>query len=434
MSLRSVAQKTRPGSLGGTFAASIAIQVTLVVTGIVVARALGPEDRGHFAMLTLVWAVAAQLGGLGIPYAVTYFIARAPQRAKVVVDAVWRPLMLQLFVASIATGVVLVLMTIDRPGYVRVGAAITVLAVVPAAVQGFALSTLQGLRRFTVFNVYRLLPNALFALLAATLWLGGADGFVLFVLGWAISRSVWAPFALRIARRRASEVDGEGPGSVSVEDIRRFGRRSIFGATPPLETYRLDQAVVALFLPAAALGFYVVSLAFTTLPRFLAQSVGLVASPTVSSRPSHAEAMTSMWRFSLLAAPFYLGAILVLWIGTPWLTEFFFGDEFVESADLTRILLIATALYCARRVLTDAARGAGFPGIGSVAELVAFFAAIPLLAAFVPLWDEKGVGYALIGASTIAFAVLFITLLRQRGRPAPETWEEDQLSADPVIP
>ena len=51
-------------------------QLTLVVTGIVLARALGPENRGHLALLVLITALMSALGPLGLPYALSYSLAR----------------------------------------------------------------------------------------------------------------------------------------------------------------------------------------------------------------------------------------------------------------------------------------------------------------------------------------------------------------------
>ena len=67
-------------------------------------------------------------------------------------------------------------------------------------------------------------------------------------------------------------------------------------------------------------------------------------------------------------------------------------------------------------MLTDAARGAGYPGLGSVAEIVSLVSVIPLFAAFVPPWGTRGVAYALIGSSAIALGVLLVGLLRPGAR------------------
>jgi O-antigen/teichoic acid export membrane protein len=223
---------------------------------------------------------------------------------------------------------------------------------------------------------------------------------------------------LRIAWRQANAAQ-TGRGEVpSTSWILRFGRRSFIGEGPVVETYRVDQAVVALFLPPVALGFYVVALAFTNLPRFIARSIGSVASPTVASRRTRDNARRTMWRFFWFAVPLYLPVVVGLFVFAPELTRFFFGEEFADAAPITQLLLVATALYCARRVLTDAARGGGYPGLGSVAEIVALVSVIPLFAAFVPVWETRGVAYALIASSAIALGVLLVGLLRPGARRA----------------
>ncbi len=61
-----------------------------------------------------------------------------------------------------------------------------------------------------------------------------------------------------------------------------FGAKGLLGANSPIEYYRVDQAVVGLFLTPVALGLYSVALAFTNLPRSIANSLGVVAYPHVA--------------------------------------------------------------------------------------------------------------------------------------------------------
>ena len=77
----------------------------------------------------------------------------------------------------------------------------------------------------------------------------------------------------------------------------------MFGGSPPVETYRVDQSVVALFLAPTALGYYVAALAFTNLPRFVAQSFAIVANPAIARQPTHEAATRSMWRFFWISLP-----------------------------------------------------------------------------------------------------------------------------------
>src|SRR6185436_3253548 len=75
-------------SLLESVSAGLYSQAALVATGIIVARTLGPTDRGYFAFLLLLESVVRQLGALGLPAALTYFLARNPDRERAVLRAV----------------------------------------------------------------------------------------------------------------------------------------------------------------------------------------------------------------------------------------------------------------------------------------------------------------------------------------------------------
>ncbi len=63
----------------------------------------------------------------------------------------------------------------------------------------------------------------------------------------------------------------------------RYGVSAVLGSSSPAEILRLDQAIIALALSRYTLGLYVVAVAFTNLPRFISQSVGIVAFPRVAA-------------------------------------------------------------------------------------------------------------------------------------------------------
>jgi O-antigen/teichoic acid export membrane protein len=406
-------------ALAGTVSAGIVIQLTLIVTGVLLARALGPEDRGHLALLVLVAAIVSGLAPMGLSYALSYTLARIPQRAADVIRDLRRAIVIQLIAAIACAGVIVAVLTASRPGYVQAGAFMVLVAVPSSMVQSYGLGALQGLRRFRAFNLLRVAPNAAFAVSATVLFVADLRGLIEFAYAYGVSRALFAPITLATAWRSAVAAQrGDGTEVPETSWILRFGRHSMFGGTPVVEAYRVDQAIVGLFLPPVALGIYVVALALTNLPRFIARSIGMVATPSVASRSTQQLARRKMWQFSWLAVPIYLPIIVALWLAAPSLVDLFFGAEFAEAAPITRLLLVATALYCARRVLIDAARGAGYPGLGSVAEIAALVSVVALSAAFAPLWDTDGVAYAMIGSSGIALGVMIVGLLLPSARRA----------------
>jgi O-antigen/teichoic acid export membrane protein len=103
--------------------------------------------------------------------------------------------------------------------------------------------------------------------------------------------------------------------------------------------------------------------------------------------------------------------VIVLELTAGWLVPLFFGSAFEAAVPITRILLISSFFYGARRVLADAMSGAGRPGLGSVAELSSWIALLPLMAVLTPLWGVEGVAAALAISSAVSLAV-FLVLLR----------------------
>src|SRR6202011_5572558 len=75
----------------------------------------------------------------------------------------------------------------------------------------------------------------------------------------------------------------------------RFGLKSLLGSISVVQTFRVDQAVVGLFLAPVALGLYVVGLSVTNLPRFVALGVGWVAYPNIAGQADRGAAHRSMW-------------------------------------------------------------------------------------------------------------------------------------------
>src|SRR4051794_22691603 len=84
-----------------SLASSAFAQLMLVVSGVLTARMLGPDGRGFLALFIVVPSTIAQLGGLGLSLACTYYIARFPSKTRLIVRAVRRPALVQVGVLTL---------------------------------------------------------------------------------------------------------------------------------------------------------------------------------------------------------------------------------------------------------------------------------------------------------------------------------------------
>lgn len=380
----------------------LAGQASLLISGIVSARLLGVEDRGHLALLGLFPVVLAQIGGLGLPLAATYYIARDRSRALTIVRRVRRFAFIQICGLLAVHVTLLVAVVGHSEERVLIAAAISVLALPAIFIQQYGLAVLQGQGRFRIFNILRLLPAVMFAVGVLVAALVGVGHLQVLTVIWVASFAVPATCTLISASRTLSDAP-ETPAP-PLREMLRFGLKGLLGSASPLETFRPDQAAIGLFLSPATLGLYVVGVAFTNLPRFVAQSIGMIAYPSVAEREPP-DARRVMWRFFWLAVVTSATVVVITEAAVGWLLPTLFGTAFQDAVPVARILLLGAFCFSVRRVLSDGARGAGQPGAGTVGELVSWIVLVPLLALLVPQ-GLTGVAWALTASAGLSVMVL----------------------------
>jgi O-antigen/teichoic acid export membrane protein len=401
-------------AMGASLLASGMSQVVLIVSGVLVARSLGPHDRGYLALLILVSGICVLLGGLGIPSAATYFIARDRRHAREIVASLLGPGVL-LTVATLALQIaVLVPLVMHAPQRMKVAAVISLLLTPGLRAFAYGTAILQGQQRFTAFNITRTLPTAVYvAGVFATFLLHSAD-LVPIMTMWTLANFFCGFLALGIALHGLPRVRHAGVAPRRSE-VTRYGVKGLFSSLSPVDALRLDQAAVGFFLTPVALGLYVVAQAITNLPRIIGYSIGLVAYPQVaaSAQGDIAAARRAMWRFFFIGIALSLAVVVPLELVTGKLVMLFFGSEFSGATQTARILLIGTLFMAARRVLTDGVNGLGHPGLGTLAEVASWVLLVPGLVVLLPKLGLVGVALALAiswGASLLLLLFLVVTL------------------------
>jgi O-antigen/teichoic acid export membrane protein len=373
---------------------------------------LGVQNRGYLALIILWPTILARLGGTGLPLALPYFVSRDAASAYSTARSVVRPAVIQMSAVALVHGAVLLAFLPGKPADVRAAGLLSLAAGPLSLALEYLLALLQGQQRFGAFNVLRTGPAALYGILALALFVLGlgqlpfvAAGLIGGLLVSVIASAIVVTCGLASLPKSSSRKHAIGR-------MIGFGLRGLPGAVSPLETLRLDQAVIGLFLTPAALGLYVVGLAFTNLPRFIAQSIGMVAYPHIAGRRDNRS--SSMWSFFWLTVGLSAVVVLVLIATAPLLVPAIFGKQFSDAVTVTRILLIGSLFFAARRVLTDASRAVGRPSAGSIAEIASWVCLLLFVAVLLPRLGIQGVAIALTSAAAFSFLVLCVIVLRDR--------------------
>lgn len=397
-------------ALVGSVIAGGAGQLALMVSGVLAARVLGVEDRGWLALVALVPTVLAHVGSLGMPLASTYVLVQGASGVSAIRRVLGRIAPLQIGALLLAHAAFLIGFLAQAPDRVLEAGVVSLVAGPSFLLQHYGLAVLQGSRRFAGLNLFRVMPAACYATVLLAVFLAGFGNLLLITALWVASNVVAAALTLFAARY------SRGDGSAQEPSARRmlwFGLRSYLGSFSPTETLRIDQLAVGLFLSPAMLGLYVVGVAFSNIPRFIGQSIGMVAYPEVARATS-----PLAWRLVVIYSAVTLtlcgAAVTLLQLVLEWLLPLFFGEEFSDATPVTRILLFAALLFATRRVLADCARGLGHPGAGTAAEVVSLFALLVILPVVTPAGRIEGVAAAVLAAAVSGLAVLLAVIWRAR--------------------
>ena len=419
---RDVEQKSVFGSaaIAGSIATGVIGQALLVASGVVVARALGPEHRGLLALIFVLCSIAAQVCSLGVPLSVTYWISAEKQNPRALLRRLrgFRSMQLVVLLGAQAVLILVVFEPRSPAGFLWVGF-ISLAAGASSLIQMYGLAVLQGLGRFGAFNALRTLNVVLYALGAAGLWVMNqatltSIALVVIAAGIIAAAVTW----LVVHTTTSADVDGEPPGT---RRLIHFGLRSLIGSSPPMETFRIDQLLVGLVVSPIALGFYVVALAFTNLARFIGQSIGMVTYPRVAAADDSSQRQIIRQAFALGCAVCGCVTIFLL-VAVPWLLPFFFGSSFEPAVAAAQILVVGAFFASLRGILADGTRGSGRPMWGTVAELLTLSALPAVLV--VSRYTESLTGVALaLAAANLAGLIAILPALYSVGRSSSRVAE-----------
>ena len=394
----------------GSLITAAGSQAVLVVSGVFFARALGPENRGQLQLLVLIPAILAQIGSFGIPLALAYYAAQVPAHGRVLLLQLRGLVIVQCISITIVQGLVVTLILRGKSQELRWAGMATIFLPAASLTLEYGLSCLQGQQRFREFNAIRFLVPLAQAIVAASLFFFSRSVLTAVLALLAVTLAISFSALARASLSTGWVATAPPP---STRALVRFGLRAYVGSNYPVENFRIDQLLVAGLLAPAALGIYVVAYAFTNLPRFAAQSIGIVAYPRIAAGDRAGQRRSARiisGATALGLAP--LGVILVM--AVPWLIPLLFGSRFALAIPVAQILIGASVLASCRRILAVCLKGAGLPAAGSWAEIAAW----PVLAIAMPVLVHRsgllGAATAVAMSSAASLGVLLLIDLLQR--------------------
>lgn len=369
-----------------------------VATGVITARALGPQGRGEQAAMILWSVFLPNLLTVGAPSALIYNFRRFPEKKSEFFSAA---MLVGIVMGAVAAVLGIVCMPIwlskYSPEIIRFAQWFMLLSPV-VLIQLIILAALEAIGEFSASNRLRLLIPLI--TLIALIGLGLTNALTPFtsalayvinglpIFFWTLAR-LW-----RILKPRWNHI------SQSCKQLLSYGLRSygvdLLGAL----SLQVDQVLVVGFLEPAAMGTYVVVLSLSRMLNVFQTSIVSVLFPKAAARPVNEVLELTGRSARITTALTLIVGLGIILLGAP-LLNLLYGAEFVSATNVLYILVIEVVLAGTTLVLAQSFMALGRPGIVTVLQGVGLGLSVPLMFLLIPKFGIVGAGLSLLG-STIA--------------------------------
>jgi O-antigen/teichoic acid export membrane protein len=376
-------------------AGNLAFNLLGLLTGPILARALGPSGRGTLAAILVPLFVASWVAALGLPAFARRSAAREGRPGALVAT---------LGVLAVASGLIAFLAaptiasTLADGRQVVHDLLLAGFALLPLfVVANILVSVLAGLEQWRFYLVAHLLPPASTLIGLVVLWGTGqltVTTAAIMTLGSLLL--VFLPAGLALRRRGAFRVE--------LPLARRalaFGMRAWPGQMSSLANQRLDQLLMIPLVKPADLGLYVVAWTVFTGPTVLGRAFAWAVVPRVA-RGDTGIVLTA----SRVLLPAVLLSSALIAAVTPVVLPLLFGHEFEQAVPLVWILLCGSLPFQGQILFGEALSASGRPGLYTTGQMIALAVTVPGLLALLPVLGVQGAAVVSVAAYFAQFSFL----------------------------
>jgi O-antigen/teichoic acid export membrane protein len=389
--------------VGATFLTQLIGLGFSITTSAIIARWLGPQGKGMFAMALLIPGMMALFLNSGIGVANVYFAASKRIDVRTLTSNSVIHATLATIFGMFILGALLTTGTFEAllPG-VPVWLILVAMIWLPVGVLSAHLTTiLQGLQLIIKINFINVAQGALLLFLTFLSVVSFKMGLIGVLMAYLLAGLASLIVLIRFIQKEDGAFLPKWNPSVMRSTL-SFGLKGHIGNVLQFFNYRLDMFIVNYFLGPADVGIYTISVALAELLWHFPNAVGFVIFPKAASTKPEVMNKFTPRVFRITFALTTLGGLVLIFLGKP-VIAFVYSSPFLPAYAPMVALLPGVVLLGGAKVLTNEIAGRGYPHYNSINSGLALVLTVVLDFILIPRYGVLGAALA----SSIAYAMIF---------------------------
>jgi O-antigen/teichoic acid export membrane protein len=367
-----------------------------LLTTIILARYLGPEGQGMYALIILLPTILVTFLNFGVGVSSVYFVGKKEFSINTVFKTnLYFGLGLSL-VSFIIGSIVILIFPENFFNSIPSEDLFTVLLIIPFMfLNQFLQAIFQGNQDFDSFNLIllfgqiSLLLSSVFFLIFLDLHLLGS------ILSYILSQVITLSTIFYLTKKRLGIAIKNS--KFSCEYLRKsilYGIKAYVSNVIAFLIYRIDIFLISFFVNPVGVGIYVLAVNIAERLWIISQAVATVLFPRISSLVNDDEKneITSIVNRNIFALSIISG-IVVYFISEP-LIYLLFGIEYLDSSKVLKFLLPGIVLFTISRILSNDIAGRGKPEINTYISIFTALSNIIMNIMLIPVYGVNGAAIA----------------------------------------
>lgn len=389
----------------------LVIAVISLVSSIVMARALGVEGRGYFAMAMLLPSMLITFSDFGLGQASIKFVASKKWVASTVFVTNSIVVGIRLIVIGIVGAIVIHSYSGSLfPGIPKQYLYLGLLQTVGLVIQGMIFPMFLGLGQGIKYSLILVASSALSLSVLAGGW---------FTVGLTVNLALALQIgsslitAIYIYISVLQHVGEIGSGSKQyIKEAFQFGSGIYLSIVSTFANEKMIFLILNFFGGVTFVSLYTIAQALTERIYLLSDAVGTMLMPKIAEDPEHNSHMLTpvVFKITVMITTIVSGVLMIM---AEWIITLIYSVEFAGSIEVMQFLLVAVIFSSGWRVLSQDLNARGFTKVTASINISLAIISLTLAVILLPLIGLKGAALGSIFSYIFAIILGIIFFLKK---------------------